>query len=721
MRTHRSSPLYLIIFVLFMSVSVIITVALTGYNTYLGSKASRTMAEMYLSAQSDKVILESRRMFDPAIAAIELFGTKDACRFSDYPRIPVEQAPSTITILGTLQRFPQMLSIYQGHDNGEFFEALALQETASGLRGQLGAPREAQFVVRTITTDRNSLSALQESRIWFDGNLNPMGRQDNLPPLFDPRTRPWYTAAKNSKGIVQTNYYAFLTELGFGFTLARRIEEQCSGVFAVDISLDVMSGFLKQQEDVAEGLVFLFTDDGILTGYPDPERMVPTGTIHSDGTFLPVTVESLSDPVASATYEIYRRQGAFRIRSFTLDGEEWLARVTPLPERTGLREFVGVAVPLHRYTFVFDNAMHRAGAFAIGVFVCMLPVLVSLSRRISRPLALLSEEMDKVRHFQPGSRRKIPSRIKEVSELTASFNTMVKTLDAFTRYLPKALVRQFVTSGIAPVLGGERRELSLLFTDIANFTDIAGHMQAEKMMLHISRYFQVLSTPVLDTGGTIDKFIGDAMMAFWNAPLPQHDHARRACEAALRCHAAQDEQNARWKAEGKPPMPTRFGLHAGECIVGNVGTSDRMNYTAMGTSVNIASRLETLNKFYGTRILVSGSIEMQTRKSFVFRTVDLAYPRGITDIVELFELLGTVSPLSDGTSFPSLFDHDDIIRWEDAVRDYRTRRFEEALRAFTAWVEAYPDDNLAALYVQRCHAVLQQPQDEEWSPVEHHV
>ncbi|MFV0348256.1 MAG: adenylate/guanylate cyclase domain-containing protein [Halodesulfovibrio sp.] len=721
MHAPRSSPLYVIIFVLFLSVSVIITVTLTGYNTYLGTKASRTMAEMYLSAQSDKVILESRRMFEPAIAVIELFGTKDACRFSDYPRIPVELEPSTITIMGTLQRFPQMLSIYQGHDNGDFFEALTLQESASTLRKQLGAPAEAKYVIRTIKADKEGSEHRTESRIWLNDGFKPIGRQENLPPLYDPRTRPWYTAAKNSEGIIQTNYYAFHTDLGFGFTLAHRIDEPCSGVFAVDISLDTMSKFLQQQEDVADGLVFLFTDEGILTGYPDPARMVPAGTIRSDNTFLPVTVSSLSDPVASATYEMYREQGPFRVNSFTLDGEEWLARVTPLPGRTGLREFVGVAVPLHHYTAVFDNAMHRGFAFAVGVFVCMLPVLVSLSRRISRPLALLADEMDKVRHFQLGSRREIHSRIKEVAELTSSFNTMVKALDAFTRYLPKALVRQFVTSGIDPVLGGERRELSLLFTDIANFTDIAGHMQAEKMMLHISRYFQVLSTPVLDTGGTIDKFIGDAMMAFWNAPLPQHDHAQRACEAALRCNAAQDEQNARWKAEGKPPMPTRFGLHAGDCIVGNVGTSDRMNYTAMGTSVNVASRLEALNKFYGTRILVSGSIEMQARKDFIFRTVDTACPRGISEPVELFELLGTANALADSTTFPSRFSPDAITQWEDAVRNYRARRFQEALHAFTVWHEANPDDPLAALYVQRCHAGLHLPEDSDWSPVEHHV
>ena len=163
-------------------------------------------------------------------------------------------------------------------------------------------------------------------------------------------------------------------------------------------------------------------------------------------------------------------------------------------------------------------------------------------------------------------------------------------------------------------------------------------------MIRLSRYFHDMTTSIHDHGGTVDKFIGDAIMAFWNAPRPDENHAENACLAALGCLRANRAIDDALAEAGQPPMPTRFGLHTGEVVVGNVGSSDRMQYTALGSNVNLASRVESLNKQYGTQALVTGAVERIARHRFVFRQVDLAIPSGLSEPIALFELIGARDP-----------------------------------------------------------------------------
>ena len=157
-----------------------------------------------------------------------------------------------------------------------------------------------------------------------------------------------------------------------------------------------------------------------------------------------------------------------------------------------------------------------------------------------------------------------------------------------------------IDNSISTRLGGVKQEITLVFTDVQGFTTIAESADPDVLMRQTSRYFSVLTQAFLAEGGTIDKFIGDAVMVFWNAPNPQPDHVARACRAALAAKAAGERLNAEFEAEGLKPFITRFGIHVGEAVVGNVGSTERMNYTALGNTVNLAARLEGLNKQVGT-------------------------------------------------------------------------------------------------------------------------
>ena len=179
-----------------------------------------------------------------------------------------------------------------------------------------------------------------------------------------------------------------------------------------------------------------------------------------------------------------------------------------------------------------------------------------------------------------------------------------------------------------------------MFTDVRDFTTIAESADPDVLMRQTSRYFSALTEAFLAEGGTVDKFIGDAVMVFWNAPNPQPDHVERACRAALAGKAASDKLNTQFEAEGLKPFFTRFGIHVGEAVVGNLGSTERMNYTALGNTVNLASRLEGLNKQFGTAILVSEDVYLRVQHRFQFKALESVIAKGMTKETRVFELVG---------------------------------------------------------------------------------
>jgi adenylate cyclase len=182
-------------------------------------------------------------------------------------------------------------------------------------------------------------------------------------------------------------------------------------------------------------------------------------------------------------------------------------------------------------------------------------------------------------------------------------------------------------------------ELSVLFTDIKEFTPFAERTTPDRLAGVLGRYLQIMATVIQDESGTIDKYIGDAVMAFWNAPETVAGHAVRACRAALECRVALRNlyDSPEWK--DSPPFETRFGLHRCVASVGHFGAPDRFNYTAIGDGINFASRLEGLNKHYGTAIIASETIHSLAKEKFVFRLLDRVAVKGKTEGITIYELI----------------------------------------------------------------------------------
>jgi adenylate cyclase len=251
-----------------------------------------------------------------------------------------------------------------------------------------------------------------------------------------------------------------------------------------------------------------------------------------------------------------------------------------------------------------------------------------------------------------------------------------------------------------------------MFTDIEGFSLISETMEPELLTSRLSRYFDVLGGAITNHRGTIDKYIGDSIMAFWNAPEPDEDHIANAVRAALQAAADGHRLAQKWQNRGRPGFRTRFGLHTGLAVVGNVGARERINYTLVGAVANQASRLEGLNKIYGSEILASGEVAGPTADRFVWRHVDRVVAAGTTEAHDVYEPMGERENAAQHAEF--------LAEWDDARRAYREGRFADAHAGFNA-LAAQSGDRPSRVFAERCTTFLREGTPAGWDGTWHYV
>jgi adenylate cyclase len=258
-------------------------------------------------------------------------------------------------------------------------------------------------------------------------------------------------------------------------------------------------------------------------------------------------------------------------------------------------------------------------------------------------------------------------------------------------------------------LGGEKRELTVFFSDIRGFTTISEGLQPEELVELLNVYLGSMTDIIFQHEGMLDKYIGDAVMAVWGAPLPQPDHALHACQATLEMVSRLRELNESWKPRGWPLMEIGIGLNSGPMVFGNMGSEQHLSLTVMGDNVNLGSRLEGLNKMYGTTVLASESTVDAVGDAVVTRELDLVRVKGKLLPVRIYEVLGLSSEREKSTAL--------IERSERGLAAYRERRWEEAHGIFTAIAAEYHGDGPSKLYMLRCEQMMKTPPGPDWDGV----
>ncbi|UWU75285.1 adenylate/guanylate cyclase domain-containing protein [Bradyrhizobium huanghuaihaiense] len=474
------------------------------------------------------------------------------------------------------------------------------------------------------------------------------------------------------------------------------VYQERQGVLAVVIEYTRLARFLSQLEVGRTGTAFIVDDSGELVAAPDKEadELHPA---RGDITLLPLARAALEQAGEAGRKEAWRTR-------LTSRGAAYEVALTPLP-------FPGwslaTVIPEAEFLGPVETTLHRLIlGLAVGAVLAALASAALARSVIAAPLSRVVGELRHVEAFALEQVRRHPSRLKEIASLSGAIAEMASGLSAFRKFIPADLVRGLLRQGVEARPGGSIQELSVMFIDIAGFTGLSERM-GDRVVPLLSRYLDLTSEIIVANGGTIDKFIGDAVMAFWGAPQPQGDHALRCCRAALACRRAMDESGL--VDDLGQPLQIRIGINSGRMLVGNIGSELRLNYTVIGDAVNVASRLEGANKSYGTRILIGEATERLARGAVLTREIESIAVYGREEGLSVHELVGI---LDDGVTEAGW-----IADYEHGLAHYRARRFAVALADFEAVLEQRAHDRPAALMRDRCRQFIAAAPDDAWRPI----
>ena len=299
----------------------------------------------------------------------------------------------------------------------------------------------------------------------------------------------------------------------------------------------------------------------------------------------------------------------------------------------------------------------------------------------------------------------VPMGGELVLRATTAEESRQQIREAFQFYLSPTVVEELVNDPDKLRLGGSRREVSAFFSDIAGFTTISEQLDPADLTALLNEYLGAMTEIVLEEGGTVDKYIGDAIVAMFGAPLDQPDHAVRAVRSALRCSRRLDELRPTWVARGWPEVHARIGVNSGVALVGNMGSSKRFDYTMLGDTVNLAARLEGANKAYGTKLMIGATTAELARESIALRELDLVRVKGKQHGVAIFEPLGLRGEIDAATDRR-------VKMFADGLRAYRDRRWEDARACLEGAAQA--GDLPAKVFLKRVEILLKEPPGPDW-------
>ena len=614
-----------------IAAAVILTAAMVHVPWLQTSRANIADLNARLNAQVIQSIGEKvDGLLVNAVAARQTIATNVAEGVIDID----DERKRAFLFLSFLQSQPSLTSIEFGWPDNHAFLARR-------------APDGTVYMEETIPGSPTAVRRTDTYGVGDDGRLLFQNR-DTSTSDYRVTEQFWFLTAFDHDQPVWSNIYRLPASDMFGVTTTQAIERSDTllGVLGVSIALDRLSGFLEGIDISPGSEVFLTNIYGELVAVP--KRMRAASAAADQPSAIPqlasVPLTAVRVVVAALQAHGVALQALDRTRQFTFPdsttNETYFVTLTPLAQM-GL--VVSVVIPASDILGAV-NRNTRMLLLALAGFIGLIVIVgLFLTRSlIGIPLARVTANLRQLEDFRPERIMAIPSRLSEIRQVSAATMRMRSSLASFQKYIPTELVRTLFAQGMEADLGGEQRALTILFMDLANFTHISEQL-GDRLITFLGDYLSEMSTQILRCEGTIDKYIGDAIMAFWGAPMPSVQHALQACRAALACQARLAELRAAHRGKELPEIHARIGINTGVVLVGNVGSHDRLNYTVIGDPVNVASRLESLNKLYGTEILIGQHTYEAAREHIVVRRLDRVAVYGKEMGLEMFELLAMKS------------------------------------------------------------------------------
>jgi adenylate cyclase len=581
----------------------------------------------------------------------------------------------------------------------------------------LAAYREPNGTLRLTRREQEAAGTrYRDYRVAADGSYAPI--LDTLGD-FDPRTRPWWPVAEHATEPAWSEPFLFASRRQPGVVLVERQDGKdgkMSGVWLMEYELSAIAKYLRDiKESAAPGGgpqshtdIYIVSGQGKVIGHPDAK----TAREGKNGPELIPAREHEDRKLAMAYAHTQSAANDERHFEVSADGQRYLAVSAPFAEDGKPDWMVLIAVPAEALLGrIYEN--NRAAAW-IAALAALLSVLIGIliaERTMGRALRGIASDLDQVGRldFSEGRSQK-KSSIREIAAMHAARDRMTGGLRSFAKYVPADLVRDLMERGKEAALGGETREVTVYFSDIADFTSIAERLSPNALVDQLGDFFDEMSTVIRDQHGTVDKFIGDAIMAFWGAPHEVSDHALAACKAALSCQARLAALRQNWSKENHAEFYARIGINTGEVLVGNIGSDERMNYTVMGDPVNVASRLEAQCKRVKLGIIIGQRTRELAGDAVVARPLDKFAVKGKAEGIIVYELMALRAEAT-----PEQLRAEAL--GEQAMTAYLARDFAGVIAACRKLLEILPGDVSASELLDRVESLAKTDVPEDWDGV----
>lgn len=646
-----------------------------------------------------------------------VFDTPQSIDFAPHTSPIFDPAhPEHIYLKQVLKSFPSLSSFYVATIDGQFCQIRRVQEyDQTQSQPNIPLPKNADYALRLLLT-QNGVG--QERWIYYSQDGHKLHEEVIYPCIYTPQARPWYIQAMEEKHRITTDVYYFGTIKNLVQTWANPIigkNNQIIGINGVDLDIRKISMLLSKSKTSKKAELYIIQNDDVIASSNLEMPMFLTG----EKTRIAQVDEFRKTPLWNAL----KHSQDSKMEQFILTDNHEDYSVCILPFSDQFKQYTNknwqLAVLIPQSDILAPLLNVSDGNLMVYIFLILLVMvnIVIIARRISDPIEEITQEANAIRAFNFKKESFFSSSLLELNQLKQSVDLMKYSINSFFKYMPKRLVLRLLEKKQEVVLGGETAPVTMFFSDIVGFSTLSEKMQPHDLICHISEYFENLTQLIMQEQGTVDKYIGDAIMALWGAPDSDDQQQYNACKAALLCQHEIRTLNKKWQEEGKPELHTRIGIHYGEVVVGNMGSSDRMSYTVLGDNVNLAARLEGINKYYGTYIIVSEAIHDVVKNSFLMRPLDLVSVKGKTKGVIIYELLGEfegpehLRPESSHVHFVSIF--------EKLFQFYLHMNFSQALTMLEELQTTKLFPETVAMYIERCQHYLENPPSADWDGINH--
>ncbi len=601
-------------------------IALTFVTT---NKAVITTSKDIVDRFNNQIVREVQFTLDPAISL-----TRSVATLAERDPEFFRGDNAWYQLHTHLLQSSEFLSSYIGFEDQSFRAVYHAKEGINFFNKPTPKQAKFAFIELNNASQKNSIRD-----VFFKDANDQFIERVSVETSYNPTIRPWYQAAlQQKKSIIYGPILDAITgHIELTFSTPVIVNDRVTAVASIDMSLDSIQDFLNSNRISKNAISLILDSQNRVVVSSEPQKQ---GSGQAQG--IGQVSDLASDLPKRALLSLPSSQylGAFRFKND--DGSiNYMASMSKINLKAPVDWRVLSIAPAQDFlTDISDNNRFIA---VIGVLALLAQLLVIyfMSVRIARPLEQLALQVDNIEQLKVSEGVALPhSFFYEIDRLTKSIDKMRKAIAAFAVFVPVDLVRGLLKSEQKLELGGHSRFLTIMFCDLEGFSTLSENSPSQTLLLRVSRYLEVATRSINEEMGTVDKFIGDGVMAFWGAPNTLEDHAFRACAAALKIQARMDLINQEWKDQGLLPLKVRIGIHSDVVLVGNIGSHERMSYTVMGDGVNVAARLEGVNKDLGTRICVSKAVVREAGERLNLRKLEDVTVKGRKSIVEVYELLG---------------------------------------------------------------------------------